>query len=341
MTNLFKQRPTSKIILVMMLLVGIAFLIIKFYYQNKNRSVDPRVVPARNLYSSYDRFARESALDSVFPLLDSIESIYRQHQHYQNSYEIGVLYVNRAAAWITIAMFRDSIPAYAQMGRFGDLPDDSLYALADTALRQSIILYENWMNTFDSLTPDQIKVLIEPDFGAGTEGWTEKDAVKYFKNRILEIRNAQSETPRRLSVAYTNLGILCRLRGQYEDAALHYQRAIELWDRNLAAENNLNRLLGRPLKKESWLRRMFPPGGSSPAGRGCGSWSTRPSVTIRATRQSPDRPKRARCRANTRGVGHEIPSAFRARRQRVGATADHFPGGRGRGGRPRVRRQAG
>ena len=66
------------------------------------------------------------------------------------------------------------------------------------------------------------------------------------------------ETPRRLSVSYTNLGIMYRFREDYENAALSYKKAMDLWEDNLSAENNLNILLGRPLKKRSLLRKIFP-----------------------------------------------------------------------------------
>ena len=254
-----RQRPTSSLILIMMVLVGIAFIVVRFYYRDKNLSVDPRIAPARDLYGNYDRYARLSQLDSIFPLLDSIEASYRAIPHYRESYETGVLYVNRAAAWLTISMFRDSIPDYRHGKFYGELPADSLNQMAESALLFAISSYESWIDRFGSIAKDSIAPLIRSSFLEETGRWTDREAEKYFKNRILEIRDAQVETPRRLSVAYTNLGILCRMRGQYEDAARHYQKALELWDRNLTAENNLNRLLGRPQKKDNWLRRMFPP----------------------------------------------------------------------------------
>ena len=67
------------------------------------------------------------------------------------------------------------------------------------------------------------------------------------------------ETDRRVSVCYTNLGIILRSRDDNEGAAEMYIKALELWEMNLEAENNLNRLLGRPLKKRNIIQKLFPP----------------------------------------------------------------------------------
>jgi hypothetical protein len=45
----------------------------------------------------------------------------------------------------------------------------------------------------------------------------------------------------------------------YEKAINNYQKAIDLWDQNLTAENNLNILLGKPLKKRNLIQKLFPP----------------------------------------------------------------------------------
>jgi hypothetical protein len=45
----------------------------------------------------------------------------------------------------------------------------------------------------------------------------------------------------------------------YDSAAFYYNNAIELWDRNLTAENNLNILLNRPQKKRNLIQTLFPP----------------------------------------------------------------------------------
>jgi hypothetical protein len=48
-------------------------------------------------------------------------------------------------------------------------------------------------------------------------------------------------------------------RGAYNEAASHYTKALKYWDRNLSAENNLNALLGKPLRKRTLIEKLFPP----------------------------------------------------------------------------------
>ena len=81
----------------------------------------------------------------------------------------------------------------------------------------------------------------------------------FIEQRIREIEASLRENDRRLSVCRTNLGIIYRMQGSYEEAVRQYELAISLWDRNLEAENNLNRLLNRPLKKRNIIQKMFPP----------------------------------------------------------------------------------
>jgi Flp pilus assembly protein TadD len=61
-----------------------------------------------------------------------------------------------------------------------------------------------------------------------------------------------------MSVSHANLGIIYRHKGRYEAAAKEYIKALELWPDNLAAENNMNVILNKPLKKRSALRHIFP-----------------------------------------------------------------------------------
>ena len=93
----------------------------------------------------------------------------------------------------------------------------------------------------------------------GLESITPDLKTKYIKARTKDIEKAILENDRRLSVCYTNLGIVFRQREQYKQAAEQYKKALELWDRNLNAENNLNVLLGKPLKKRNIIQKLFPP----------------------------------------------------------------------------------
>ena len=137
---------------------------------------------------------------------------------------------------------------------FHYLPQDSIIALAEAAGRNSIYIYESWEDEYRGKTPDQIREHILGDFPDFPSG----EGEVYLDTRVKEILRAMDETPRRLSVSYTNLGIVYRYHEDYKNAAACYTRAIELWEDNLTAENNLNILLDRPMKKRSLLRKLFP-----------------------------------------------------------------------------------
>jgi tetratricopeptide (TPR) repeat protein len=242
---------------VMVIVVIAGVLIARSYYERMNRSVDPRVVPARELYSKYNSYAREGDYYRVFALLDSVEQIYRATTHYDGSFELGVLDNNRAAAFLTLALFGDSIPGASHP--YLELGPDSLVTLAEIHVRRAIGTYLEWNQRFVGKSTDQIIRIIGPEFLKGLQNGDPEMEKAYLENRAGEIENALIENDRRLSVCYTNLGLAYRFRGAYEEAARHYEKALELWDRNLDAENNLNRLLNRPVRKRNIIQKLFPP----------------------------------------------------------------------------------
>lgn len=250
--TIFKNRATRALILTMGALVSLALVVSGIYYKNVNASVDPRIVEARKLYENYNLYAQKSAFDSIFRLMDEIEAIYSSVDHYQDSYEIGVLYNNRAATLLTIAL-------YSEEAMENPLVQDSLMTLAMDAAEKSIEIYRRWLEKYPGKNKDEIERMISNNFLAGLEGYDTDQKEKFLKNRVKEIVETQTETERRLSVSYNNQGIIYRHKLQYEEAAESYKMAIDLWDRNLTAENNLNVLLGRPIRKQNFIQKMFPP----------------------------------------------------------------------------------
>lgn len=245
-----KNKSTRALILIMSALVITAIAVFSKYYKNLNSSVDPRIVNARTLYEKYNAYAQVNNFDSLFYLMDTIESIYGAVSHYSNSYEVGVLYNNRAAAYLTMAVYDQNIDS---------LKKDSILNLAEHNTTKSISIYENWIKIYEGLEEIKISSQIAPGFLADLENYNEKEKSNFLNTRVKEIAEAQVEIARRLSVSYTNLGVVYRHREDYETAASYYQKAIELWDRNLTAENNLNIILGKPLKKRTLIQKLFPP----------------------------------------------------------------------------------
>ncbi len=247
----FFDNNKAKTLFIIMSVIAFSGIVISyFYYKNLNESTDPRILKARKLYENYNVYALNNDFDAIFSLMDSIERIYADYDHYKNSYEIGVLHNNRAASWLTMALYVENIQQRQQ---------DSLLNLAEISSNTSIENYQNWLEKFQGKNSNEIEKLIYENFLLGLEGYNDKQKNEFLLFRIKEIEEAQTETKRRLSVSYTNLGIIERHKLQYNLAARHYKKAIELWDRNLSAENNLNILLGRPLKKRSFIQKLFPP----------------------------------------------------------------------------------
>jgi len=252
------QRSTGRLVGIMVIIVVAGMFISRSYYGNLNRSVDPRIKEARQLYEQYDRIAQTGDYYRVTALLDTIADLYGGILHYEESFELGVLHNNRAAILLTVALYGDSIPG--SFNPYLNWSVDSMVNRAEYHIRGAMAIYDNWSSRFEEKNDEEIRQMIREDFMTGLEH-TEPDlAEKYLTTRVREIRNSLLENRRRLSVCYTNLGLVHRLRGEHTEAAAHYEKAIDLWERNLEAENNLNRLLGRPLKKRNIIQKLFPPG---------------------------------------------------------------------------------
>lgn len=244
------KRSIRPLIIILSVLALMVIVVSRIYYSAKNSSQDPRIVPARKMYEKYNQFAEDQQFDSIFKLMDAIEGIYATHDHYKDSYETGVLYNNRGAAWLTMVISNQSSDSLLR---------DSLLDLATEAIRSGIRIYETWQDQYSNKDADEIRNGIRDDFMHGLEKYTTEDQEKYLQTRINEITEAQTEIDRRLSVTFTNLGIVYRHREQYDSAMDCYQKALDLWDRNLTAENNMNSLMGLPHKKRNFIERLFPP----------------------------------------------------------------------------------
>ncbi|NBC84215.1 MAG: hypothetical protein GVY19_12680 [Bacteroidetes bacterium] len=236
----------------MSILVIVCIMLASVYYRNINNSVDPRISDARTLYEKYNTYTGNNHLDSVFILMDSIESFYAGIAHYKNSYETGVLYNNRAAAYLVQALHLPIAQADTAL-------KDSLLTQAELAAERSIKMYEQWLKKYGKLDESQLRISTRSEFMMGLNEYDNAKKMEFFDARIEELLQAQKENKRRLSVAVTNLGLVHRHKGDIKGAAQCYIRAMELWDRNLDAENNLNLLLGKPLRKRTLIEKLFPP----------------------------------------------------------------------------------
>lgn len=244
------NKTPRALIISMVALVFTALTIAYFYYNNLNNSVDPRIRNARKMYEKYNEFVQLNQYDSIFQLMDKLEIIYSSIDHYRDSYEVGVLYNNRAAAWLSI---------FLQPDKFYVEDSIALLKNAESSVKKSIHLYTNWLNKYGDADEARIRRLIKENFTRGLEAYDVRRIYKFLGRRIEEMNEAREENKRRLSVSYTNLGTIKRHQEKLDSAAIFYKKAIDLWDQNLTAENNLNILLNKPLKKRNLIQKLFPP----------------------------------------------------------------------------------
>ena len=248
--SIFKFTRETKIVLFgVACICAISFLIAYFYYSGINKSEDPRVVETKRLFGQYDTFIKDKNYEAATIALDSIENIFLKAPGYSESYESGIVYNNRASIYISKALYEsnDSI--------------DKHYLLDSAAIQANkcIEFYAKWIEQFGSLTKEQITTSVKPYFEENNEAFKGKNYKKILNKRVDDVVLAQKETPRRLSVAFTNLCIIQRHQYKQKEAAESYMQAIALWKDNPTALSNLNVLYGKPPKDRSVLRKLFPP----------------------------------------------------------------------------------
>ncbi len=243
------HKGTRVIILIMVILALIGVAIAWVYYSGINKGVDPRIKEARVLYGRYNMYAAANDQENVLVLLDSVYDIFRSIAHYQDSYEIGVVHNNRASVYLTRAISDTLVEEVRQ----------HYFAMAERELYKGIDYYQRWFSKFETLDQSGIEQVVYDDFMSDPVISNDKRAEAYIQQRVNDLILARAEMHRRLSVSYTNLGIIRRHENRLEEAVDYYVLALEFWEENLAAKNNLNIIFGRPVERHGLLRRLFPP----------------------------------------------------------------------------------
>ncbi len=248
------QSRTVKVLLGTLSLTIIIIIGSVIYYSGKNKAQDPRVLEAKNLQRQYEKGIESDQYGLALSLLETMESIYLKTPGYEQSFEIGVILNNKATVHLvkleTELLTKDTIDR------------ESMIATLDTATaytRRAITIYERWLEKMGALTRVEIEKLVVPTFSNNDPAFMDVDLDAVIAKRVDDIHAAQLETPRRLSVTYTNLGVINRYQGKLEQAKKNYEDAIALWDRNYTAQDNLNILMNQPVQKRSMIDRLFPP----------------------------------------------------------------------------------
>jgi tetratricopeptide (TPR) repeat protein len=250
MISVFKITRPTKIVFIVVVSVCIAGLIIAWlYYRGINQSEDPRILSSRFMLSRYDQLISRGEYSAAISVLDSAEKVFMLTPDYNNSFEIGLLLNNRASVFISRALYDDADSALKQV-------------FLDTALNfllRGIDQYEQWYKSVEKLSVNELQSIVKPFFSENDPALKGKNVDRFIRKRVKDILLARKEMPRRLSVAYTNLGIIQRHQYKQAEALESYMKAIRLWKDNPAALGNLNVLYGKPWKDRSILKKLFPP----------------------------------------------------------------------------------
>ncbi|PLW99767.1 MAG: hypothetical protein C0594_16615 [Marinilabiliales bacterium] len=242
-----KNSGTKKLVVSLFIISTIAVFVAYIYYSSQNALNDPRIVPAKEKLLQYDRMMSELKYEEVFPLLDTVEKMIASISGYENSFELGVVYNNRGSSYLTL-----SINENDSLSKF------KLLDLAEKNIQKSITIYQNWIDSTKDYKEEDFLKLISPIMSKDKALQNVKNLDDIIDNYVSERMLAKIETPRRLSVAYTNLGIITRHKFLQEESLECYRKALELWPDNHTARNNLNMLLDKPLEERSIIDQLFP-----------------------------------------------------------------------------------
>lgn len=249
--NFFNISKQTRILLVILVCISaVGFFIAWLYYSNKNSAEDPRVMGARIKLTEYDQLMKDRKYLDALLKLDTIGIIYQNTPGYKGSFEPGLLFNNRGSIYLSMAIYDSLVPAEEK---------EVLLRLAEENVRQGMLIYHHWIDSVGDMSKDQIKAGIMAFFNESDPGLRGKNIGRLIDKRVEDIIFAQTETPRRLSVSYTNLGTIQRHQLRQEDAVQSYIEAIKLWQDNFTARNNFNVLMGLPPEDRSILDKLFPP----------------------------------------------------------------------------------
>jgi tetratricopeptide (TPR) repeat protein len=250
LNNIFRiSNQTKKVLVGIFIIICISLLVAYIYYDGRNKAEDPRIVQTKFMFRQFDELMKENKFSSVLPLLDSIEIILDKVPGYKESYEPGIVYNNRGSAYLSIALYggKDS----TERLRFLEI--------AKRNIDSGIVIYNTWLDKNLALSKEELSKNIKPFFSENDVAFKGKNYRNILHKRAEDLVLAQKETPRRLSVCYTNLGIVQRHQYKQNEAVESYIKAIKLWKDNYTARNNFNVLMGKPPKDRSIINQLFPP----------------------------------------------------------------------------------
>lgn len=249
------SRGTLRLIGVLVVLSALFLVGMFWYYDQQNRAVDPRMVEVRRELDAYQDLLAEQQWSEALAVLDQAERTVKALPAYRNSYERGVIENDRMAVYLLMLEHR-----LLAMGESPTLDDEGRWLLerARKHGQKALEHYESWRASMAGLSVEEIEARLAAHFQPTDPALEGRDADMLLNKRVEEIQQAHDELDRRMSVTVTNLGVAARYAGNAPLAKQRYERALELWADNHAAEDNLDRLLGRKPKRRI-IEKLFPP----------------------------------------------------------------------------------
>jgi len=241
---------TKKVLGITFSVVLVTVLFAFFYYRGLNMSEDPRIEEARQLMSEYD--LRTGGTDSYlsFHLLDSALIIFRSYPDYEYSFETGVIYNNKCSGLLLMALYDSTLNSENK---------DGLLKLSMEYCDSSISVYRKWISEWGDMSVEAIIVKMKPYMNENDAIYEGRNFGKIFARRVKNIAQAQIETPRRLSVSYTNKATVYRHLLKQDSALSYYEKALSLWKDNRTARSNISVLMGGEPLEPKLIEALFPP----------------------------------------------------------------------------------
>lgn len=241
---------TKKLLAITFTVALLAVIFAFFYYRGVNRAEDPRVAEARVLMAEYERLTGSRNGYALFHLLDSAAEIYRRVPGYESSWERGVIYNNKCSSLLLMAMYDSTVTVSEK---------NILLDLSVSYSDSSISVYTGWLDEWEDLSEESVAQRLLPGMNEEDPEFAGLDFQRIFNKRVSDVMLARIETPRRLSVSYTNKATAYRHLMKQDSALVYYEKALALWKENHAAKSNLNVLLGGEPLKRGIIESLFPP----------------------------------------------------------------------------------
>jgi len=243
-------RGTRVVLTITLSVTVIAVVFALLYYRSVNRSEDPRIAEARDFISEYDRVSGRINSYSFFFLLDSADNIFRSLPDYKNSFETGVIFNNRCSGMLLMALYDTTV---------AEREKSTLLDLSMNYCDSAISVYNSWMREWGGLSEGEISSRLTEFMSSEDDAFNGRNFNNILRRRIKNIETAQLETPRRLSVSYSNKATIFRHYLKPDSAMVYYRKALSAWGDNRTARSNLSVLMGGDPIKPKLIESLFPP----------------------------------------------------------------------------------